>query len=149
MNSARNQATRFEVVSSRYEGGRLLVTARGLNGEVFEDMPVREPHGFHSRPHAGAVGHVYGAHGNRAELFFMLGSDDGKIPQIEPGEAAMYDDSGKVVRLTASGWSFNMDVTITGNVTISGNATIGGDLAVSGNGTFGGSVVDGDGDGGA
>lgn len=121
MSGYRNQATRFQVVSSRYEGGRLLVTARGLNGEVFEDIPVRESHGFHSRPHAGAVGHVYGGRGNRDELFFLLGSDDGKVPQLGEGEAAMYDDKGNVVTLTASGWAFNMNVTIYGNLEVAGS----------------------------
>lgn len=143
MNSYRNQATRFEVISSKYENGRLLVTARGLNGEIFEDMPVREPHGFHSRPHKGAVGHVYGGKGNRDELFFMLGSDDGKIPELQEGEAAMYDATGKVVTLGEDGWRFNMDVRITGNVTIIGDIALDGNLAATG------SVVDGDGDGGA
>lgn len=143
MNSYRNQATRFEVVSTRYEKGRLLATARGLNGEIFEDMPVREPHGFHSRPHKGAVGHVYGGKGNRDELFFMLGSDDARIPRLKEGEAAMYDATGNVVVLDDKGWHFNMDVEITGNVTIKG------DVALDGNLTATGSVVDGDGDGGA
>lgn len=135
--SYRNQSTRFQVESSRYENGRLLVTVKGLKGERFEDVPLRESHGFHSRPHAGAVGHIYAAHGNRSELFFSLGSDDAKIPRLEPGEAAMYDATGNVVKLTSTGWEFSMDVQIKGNVHITGNlhAT--------------GSVTDGDGDGGA
>lgn len=141
--SYRNQSTRFEVVSSKYEKGRLLVTAKGLKGEIFKDIAVREPHGFHSRPHKGAVGHVYAAHGNRSELFFMLGSDDTKIPELEPGQAAMYDDTGNVVVLDADGWHFNMNVEINGNVTIKGDVTLDGNLTATG------SVVDGDGDGGA
>lgn len=116
-----NQMVRVEIESSRYENGQLLVTGRGLAGERFEDLVWYEPHGFHSRPHKGAVGYLTAPGGRREQAMVMAASDAGKVPQIEEGEAAMYDKGGNVVRLSATGWEFNMDVKIVGNVEVEGN----------------------------
>lgn len=138
-----NQFVRVEITGSRYEKGQLLVSGKAMSGEAFEDLPWYEPHGFHARPHAGSIGMILAPGGRRDQAMVMAASDPGKLPQLEEGEAAMYDNGGNVVTLTPQGWIFNMDVTINGNVTISG------DLDCSGNGAFDGSVTDGDGDGGA
>jgi cytoskeletal protein CcmA (bactofilin family) len=55
----------------------------------------------------------------------------------------MYDNTSNVVKLTAAGWEFNMDVTITGNVEIDGN------LHITGNIVSDGTIVDSDGNNGA
>lgn len=141
--SYRNQSTRVEITGSRYENGQLLVSGKGMAGEVFADLPWYEPHGFHARPHPGAIGLIMAPGGRRDQAFVMAASDPEKLPEIEPGESAMYDNGGNVVRLTPDGWIFNTNVTINGDVTIDGN------LTCSGDGTFAGSVTDGDGDGGA
>lgn len=138
-----NQHTRVEITGSRYEKGQLLVSGKAMSGEIFADLPWYEPHGFHSRPHAGSIGFIVAPGGRRDQGFVMAASDPAKLPELEEGEAAMYDQSGNVVRLTESGWAFNMDVSITGNVSIDGN------LTCTGDGAFDGSVTDGDGDGGA
>lgn len=142
-NSYPNQFKRVEVVSSRYEKGQLLVTIKGLAGEQFEDLPWREPHGFHSRPHGGTIGYMM-TPGGRSDQNYVVGAyDTQRVPEIGAGEAAMYDNSGKVVKLDAQGWHFNMDVEIDGKLTVTGDVEIGGNVDVAG------SVVDGDGDGGA
>lgn len=134
-----SQMKRMEILSSKYEGGHLLVTVRGQQGERFEDLVWQEPHGFHSRPHAGAIGHMM-IPGGRADMaFVMAASDPKKLPQLEEGESAMYDAGSNVVKLTAGGWQFNMDVVITGNVTITGNVALDGNLDATG------VVTDGDG----
>lgn len=138
-----SQFTRVEIESSRYENGQLLVTGRGYAGERFEDLVWHEPHGFHSRPHAGAVGWLFAPGGRREQGIVMAASDPKKVPQLEPGESAMYENTTNVVKLTADGWSFNMDVTITGNVRINGP------LHVTGNITSDGSITDADGNNGA
>lgn len=137
MSSYTNQFTRIEIESSRYENGHLLVTGKGMAGERFEDMVWYEPHGFHSRPHKGAIGFLFAPGGRRDMAMVMAASDPKKVPQLNEGEAAMYDNGTNVVKLTAAGWEFNMNVTINGNVQVNGN------LNASG------SVTDGDGDGGA
>ncbi len=138
-----SQFTRVEIESSRYENGQLLVTGRGMAGERFEDLVWHEPHGFHSRPHPGTVGWLVAPGGRREQGMVMAASDPGKLPQIEPGEAAMYDNTSNVVKLTAAGWEFNMDVTIRGNVEIDGN------LHITGNIVSDGTIVDSDGNNGA
>ena len=138
-----SQHVRVEIESSRYEKGQLLVTGTAMSGERFEDLVWYEPHGFHSRPHAGTVGWLVAPGGRRDMGLVMAASDPQKLPQIEPGEAAMYDNTGNVVKLTGQGWEFNMDVKITGNLTIEGN------IDMTGNITAGGSIVDGDGNNGA
>lgn len=138
-----SQFTRVEIESSRYENGQLLVTGKGMAGERFEDLVWYEPHGFHSRPHPGTIGWLFGPGGRREQGVVMAASDAAKVPQLEPGEAAMYDHTTNVVKLTADGWEFNMDVKITGNVTIEGNVAVDGNIHATG------SITDGDGDGGA
>lgn len=141
--SYENQFTRVEITGSRYAGGQLLVSGKGMAGEAFTDLVWYEPHGFHSRPHKGAIGYLMAPGGRRDQGMVMAASEPGKVPEIGEGEAAMYDNGSNVVRLTASGWAFNMDVTITGNLTVSGDIELSGDL------TAGGSITDADGDGGA
>jgi phage gp45-like len=123
---------RVEIESSRYENGQLLVSGRGLAGERFEDLVWYEPHGFHSRPHKGTIGYLTAPGGRRDQAMVMAASDPGKVPQIDEGDAAMYDKNGNVVHLSASGWAFNMDVTITGNVTITGAVEVEGNIHASG-----------------
>jgi len=116
-----SQFTRVEIESSRYEKGQLLVTGKGMAGERFEDLVWYEPHGFHSRPHAGTIGYLMAPGGRREQGMVMAASDAAKVPELQPGEAAMYDNGTNVVKLTADGWHFNMNVTIVGNVEVQGN----------------------------
>lgn len=143
---------RVIVESSRYENDELLVTVRGLAGERFEDLPWTEPHGFHSRPAKGASGFIM-MPGNDTSRAYVTGAADPaqrkKVGQLGEGEAAMYDAGDNVVTLTATGWAFNMDVEITGKLTVSGDVVLASNVAVGGNVDVAGSVTDGDGDGGA
>ena len=127
-----NQMVRVEIESSRYENGQLLVTGRGLAGERFEDLVWYEPHGFHSRPHQGAVGYLMAPGGRREQGMVMAASDPAKVPPVGEGEAAMYDQGGNVVTLGAAGWKFNMDVEIAGNVTVTGNIEVSGNIHATG-----------------
>lgn len=143
---------RVIIESSRYENDELLVTVRGLAGERFEDLPWTEPHGFHARPAPGASGWLEAPGGDPTRAHVMSAADPAKrkkVGQLGEGEAAMYDAGDNVVTLTATGWAFNMDVQITGKLTVSGDVAFGSNLEVAGDVDAGGSVVDGDGDGGA
>lgn len=121
--------SRFTVLSTRYENGRLLVTAKGQAGETFTDIPMEEHHGFHGRPMAGDVGYL-SVPGDRLEdAMFRMGHDPAKVPQIEPGEAVLYDGSGNQVKVTSGG----VEITHSGSITINGNVTINGTLHTTGN----------------
>lgn len=137
MKSYPNQFKRVEITASRYENGQLLVSVKGMAGETFKDLVWHEPHGFHSRPAAGAIGHLMMPGGRADMAFVQAASDPAKVPQIEEGESAMYEAGGKTVVLKSDGWHFNTDLHIDGSITMTGGITAGG------------SIVDGDGDGGA
>lgn len=149
-----NQHTRVEIESTRYENGQLLVTGRGLTGERFEDLPWREGHGFHSRPHKGSVGMLSAPGGRRDQGFVMAASDPGKVPQVGEGDAVLYDQHGNLIKLTQGGITIDFQSRsvefASGDWTITApTVTINGNLQVNGNVNVSGSVVDGDGDGGA
>ncbi|MEP9397939.1 phage baseplate assembly protein [Mesorhizobium sp. KR2-14] len=132
MRGYQSQMTRVTIESSRYENGQLLVSGTGMAGERFTDLVWYEPHGFHSRPHTGAVGYLMAPGGRREQGMVMAAADAGRVPQVAEGEAAMYDNTGKVVTLGASGWKFNMDVEIVGKVTITGNVEVDGNIHATG-----------------
>lgn len=134
-----NQDTRVEIESSRYEKGRLLVTVKGLAGERFEDIPWEEPFGFHSRPAKGATGFITAPGGRRDQAVVRAAHDPDMVPQIEEGEAVLYDQSKQnLIKVTAAG----MVLTHGTSITINGPVTLNGDLQVSGNVNAGGSVID-------
>lgn len=137
MSGYANQFTRVQVLSTRYEGGQLLVKARGMAGEEWDDLVWYDAHGFHSRPKKGAIGMILAPGGRRDQAMVMAAADPGKVPALEEGESVMYDAGGNTVTLKADGWHFSTDLHIDGNVTITGNLHANG------------SVTDGDGDGGA
>ena len=126
-----NQFTRVTIESSRYEGKQLLVTGTAMAGERFEDFVWYDAAGFHSRPRKGSLGYMMAPGGRRGQGMVMAAADPSTLPELEEGEAAMYDAGGNVVKLTASGWEFNADVTINGNLNLSGNIVAGGTIVDS------------------
>lgn len=142
-----NQFVRVEVLSTRYENGQLLVSGRAMAGERFEDLPWHEPHGFHSRPHRGSVGHMAAPGGRRDQGFIMAASDPAKVPQVGEGDAVIYDQHGNVLKLTQGGVTVDYGSrTIThksGDWTIEApTVTIRGNLEVDGNIHATGTVID-------
>ncbi|GLS29963.1 Mu-like prophage protein gp45 [Mesorhizobium albiziae] len=121
MSAFTSQLVRVRIESTRYENGQLLVTGTGMAGERFEDLVWHEPHGFHSRPHAGSVGYLIAPGGRREQGMVMAAADPGRVPEIGVGEAAMYDNTGNKVVLSSDGWTFNMNLTINGNVEVNGD----------------------------
>lgn len=121
-----SQDTRFEVTDSRYENGRLLVDIKGMAGETFTDVPVEEAHGFHSRPADGAIGFLSSPGGRRDQATFRLGHDVTKVPQIEKGEAVLYDAADNFVKVTGNGLVIShANIVINGDIQLNGslNAT--------------------------
>lgn len=133
----RPSPVRFEIESSRYQGGQLLVTGRSLAGERLEDMLFVQPHGAASRPPKGAIGIAQPMPGRRAQMLVMGIEHGEKRPDLPDGAAALYDADGNIVLLTAGGVTMNFasrTVTMTaGTWNIAGNVTIDGTLHVTGN----------------
>ena len=137
MTSYPNQFKTGEIVSSRYENGELLVTAKGMQGEIFEDIVWNDPPGFHYRPKKGDDIRIHAPGGRMDMAFAMAKNTPGKYPELAEGESAMYADGGGVVTLKPDGWHFSTDLHIDGNIIMTGGITAGG------------SIVDGDGNNGA
>jgi phage baseplate assembly protein V len=142
--------------------GQQFLSGRGLYGDGMTKVRRLEPHGFASKPPKGSQGVFVPLNGNPDEAV-LLGVDhpDHRPRDLPDGGSVQYDDAGNVIKLIgADGCVIDLanrtltattgDWVVTApSVTINGNVTINGDLTCSGGGNFGGSVVDGDGDGGA
>lgn len=166
---------RFEIESSREEGGQLLVSGKGLAGESFKDLLFIQPHGAASRPPAGSIGIASVMPGRRTQSLVVGVEHNEHRPALPDGAAALYDHAGNIIKLTAGGvtldfgnrtithtsgeWNIECEglsisagangVTMTGTMSLIGDLAIDGNIQVTGNVTAAGSVTDGDGDGGA
>lgn len=143
----RNQLIRVEIESSRYENGQLLVSGRGMAGEQFTDLPWQEPHGFHSRPHKGAVGYLSAPGGRRDQATVQAASDPAKVPQIGEGDSVQYDEHGNLQKMTKDGITVDYQsrtiTHISGDWTITApTLTLNGNLEVNGNIHATGSIID-------
>lgn len=91
--------TRFEIDSSRYDKGMLLLSGRGLAGEVFEDLPYIQPHGSASRPPKGAIGTVMVMAGRRTQAVVAGVEHTEMRPDLPVGGQAIYDAAGNIVSI--------------------------------------------------
>ena len=139
---------RFEIDGARFDKGQLLVSGRSLAGEALNDVLFVQPHGAASFPPKGAIGIGLPMPGRRGQMLILGVEAPEHRPDLPQGAAALYDASGNMIRLTASGvtldfqsrtvtltggqWNFAGDVSVSGNVTATGNVTIEGSLRVNG-----------------
>lgn len=148
--------------SVEHRNGQQFVNGRGYAGDNYERVHRVEPHGFASHPVAGGIGAFLAARGQRDSGYVFGGENPGLRPELPLGGAAIYDHLGNVIKLmggggaifdfasrtatlTAGDWTINAPQ----GVTINGPLTVNGDVMLDGNLSATGSVVDGDGDGGA
>ncbi|WP_176083114.1 phage baseplate assembly protein [Martelella sp. HB161492] len=147
------------------QSGRQFMSGQGHYNDGFTNLLRIEPHGFASVPVKGARAIVVYPRGNPEQAFIIGGESGQHRPSLPSGGAALYDSTGNIVKVIGSGivvdvagrtititagqWTLTGDAEITGNLTLNGDLTVNGNIGASGNGTFGGSVTDGDGDGGA
>lgn len=135
--------TRFELDESEEPGdGFLYVGGRGRVGESRPRTLFAQHYGFASRPPAGSVG-VKLAMGNQQSMPIILGVEHpGHRPQLGPGQSALYDQYGNIIRLKQDGVDMDFqnrsialtggDWTINGPVTINGNLHVDGDITNTG-----------------
>lgn len=128
--------TRFEIESSRFENGQLLVTGKGLAGERIEDALYIQPHGAASNPPPGAVGYLSTMPGRRTQAIMVGIEHPGKRPDLPAGASALYDNNGNIIKLFAGGVVMDFGsrtITMTGGTwNITGDVTIDGTLHVTG-----------------
>lgn len=155
--------TRFEFDGTvEHEGGQQFVSGQGYGGDRWKRMHRPGEHGFASYPVQGGQGVLMNQRGNR-ESAYVFGSEDPRLrPDLPMGGSALYDHLGNIIKLigdggavfdfasrtatfTAGDWTINAP----NGVTINGPLTVNGDVTLDGNLSATGSVIDGDGDGGA
>lgn len=126
-------------------GGQQFVSGRGSKSDAWTEIHRIEPHGFASHPIKGGKGLLLPMPGNPDMAYVLGGESPAHRPAGLPiGGTAIYDSTGNIislvgskVRLVAPLFEFVGDITINGSIDMTGGIVAGG------------SIVDGDGDGGA
>jgi phage baseplate assembly protein V len=104
-----------------------------LDDEAKDSVEHFEPFGFTSNPHPGAEVLAAFIEGDRSHGIVIVAADRRyRVQNLQPGEVAIYDDHGAVIKLTQTG------IVINGGghpINISGAATVnvtGGDVVADG-----------------
>lgn len=126
-------------------GGQQFVSGRGSKSDAWTEIHRIEPHGFASHPIKGGKGLLLPMPGNPDMAYVIGGENPANRPADLPtGGTAIYDSNGNIislvgskVRLVAPLFEFVGDITIDGSIDMTGGIVAAG------------SIVDGDGDGGA
>jgi phage gp45-like len=88
------------------KGFTQLLQIRGLSGEVLGDVEYLEPYGFTSRVQQadpGAEHLAVSIAGDRARTVALVVRNRKFGIKVKPGEVALFDDTGQVVRLHQDG----------------------------------------------
>lgn len=93
------------VLNAVYDGGKAqLVQASMLGDEVRDKMERMAEYGFTSNPKPGAQGIAVFVGGERGHGIIVATCDySARMPNLAPGEVAIYDDQGQSVHLTRDG----------------------------------------------
>lgn len=129
-------------------GGRQVLQAEFLKGELRDGVEYMQHYGFTSHPHAGADVAVAFLAGNREQgIAVAVGDRRYRLAALQTGEVALYDDLGNKVMLlrdmvkieavqhleaTAPTTKLVSAVTIDGSLTVNGNVSTTG--AITNNG---------------
>ena len=122
-------------------GGQQFVSGRGTMADGWTEIHRIEPHGFASHPIKGGKALLLPMPGNPDVAFVLGGENPANRPADLPqGGTALYDAAGNIIslvgsriRLVAPLFEFVGDVSIDGNIEMTGGITAAG------------SIVDGDG----
>ena len=69
--------------------------AKGLSGEIFEEVEYYQPYGFTSRPPVGSEAVALAVGGDRSHLVILAASDRGvRKKEMEEGEVGIYHQNG-------------------------------------------------------
>lgn len=89
---------------------------RGFPNETIDNMPVLQIYGLASHAPPGSDATAIFASGDRSNgVIVATGNQQFRLRNLNPGEVALHDNAGTVVRLASGG---NVEITCTGLVTI-------------------------------
>jgi len=94
---------RFEIGADKESGGQLLLDGAGRSGERPTGVAWAQQHGFASRPPSGSLGYHMALGGRHSQLVVFGGENPEKRPALQPGNAALYDHNGHIVRVVNEG----------------------------------------------
>jgi phage gp45-like len=137
-----------------HKGGQQFVNGRALFSDGYTRIHRIESAGFASYPIAGGKGLLLSPNGDADQAYVLGGEHPDHRPDLPKGGTAIYDHNGNIMKLVMSGLvidvgSRTVTVNAGGGWTLNGDMTVNGDIHLNGNLTATGSVIDGDGDGGA
>jgi phage baseplate assembly protein V len=90
---------------------------RGFPNETIDNMPVLQIYGLASHAMPGSDAMATFCSGDRSNgVIVATGNQQYRLRNLKPGEIALYDNNGTVVKLAGGG---NVEITCTGTVTIS------------------------------
>ncbi len=120
--------------------GIQVVQVTGLAGEVLDGVERIQQYGLTSHPHPGADAIILNVGANRAHPVVIAVDDRRYRLHLAPGEVAIYDDQGQMVKLARGGivteapkgHVHNGDLTITGQLTVNGSISATGDVTAGG-----------------
>ncbi len=136
LDSSRVTLSRAELMETRDDGDFQLVTAKGMDSEVFRFAGRSMPFGFGSHAPPGSIGHVLSVAGRRDQAWLLgLEHPDHRRRQMPVGTTALYNQFGDIIKVfehmvevvtqtfkvKASTIIFEGDIQITGNISQAGN----------------------------
>lgn len=109
-----------------------------------QDVPRLAEYGLHSNPPAGADVVMLFMAGNPTDGIVIATGHQQYRLHLQPGEVALSDDQGQVVKLSRTGIEIAapQGVSITGDVAIAGNLTVAGDTTFIGQVSANGKRID-------
>jgi phage baseplate assembly protein V len=96
------------------------VQVRAMAPETIDNLPVLQIYGLASHAAAGSDAVAIFIAGDRSNgMIVATGNQQSRLRNLKPGEVALYDNSGTVVKLAAGG---NVQITCKGTVAVAAAA---------------------------
>lgn len=123
---------RVELVDD--SGPAQLVQVKVLKGWTQDKVPRLAEYGLHSNPPAGADAVLLFLAGNPGDGVVIATGHQQYRLHLQPGEVALSDDQGQVVKLSRTGVEITapLGLRITGDVTVTGNTAFTGQVRANG-----------------
>lgn len=115
-------------------GAAQLVQVKIQTGWVQDKVPRLAEYGLHSNPPAGADAVLLFLGGNPGDGVVIATGHQQYRLHLLPGEVALADDQGQVVKLSRSGIEITapLGVAITGDLSVTGNTAFAGQVRANG-----------------
>lgn len=103
-----NLLARGSVTLSNAAGSMQTLQIALLSDEAKDEVEHFEPYGFTSNPHPDAEVLAAFIEGDRSHGIVIMAADRRyRVKNLQPGEVALYDDHGAMIKLTQSGIVIN------------------------------------------